>query len=336
MKNLTTCFKIFSFALVLSFYSCTSTEENNGTSTSVATPKVKAPAFNQDSAYQYIVDQVNFGPRVPNTKAHQNCSAYFVAKLKSWGVEVIEQDFVATAWDGTQLKSKNIIGKINPKAEKRILLAAHWDTRPYADQEDDASLHHKPIDGANDGASGVGVIMEIARIIQQAKEKPSVGVDLIFFDSEDYGAPEFHTEETSSTFWCLGSQYWATHKHETGYSAYYGILLDMIGAKDAHFYKEGGSMYYASNVVDKVWKKGQSLGYTNHFIDKECAGITDDHLFVNKIAGIKMIDIIQYNDKNEGQFFGEYWHTHDDNIDVIDKNTLRALGHTLIEVLYAE
>jgi glutaminyl-peptide cyclotransferase len=302
----------------------------------VETVTSKAPVFNQDSAYQYIVEQVNFGPRVPNTVAHRKCSAYFVAKLKSWDVDVIEQDFEAKAWDGTILKSKNVIGIINPKAEKRILLAAHWDTRPYADQEDDKSLHHKPIDGANDGASGVGVLMEIARIVQASKDKPNVGIDIVLFDSEDYGTPEFHQGESDPNFWCLGSQYWATHKHKPGYFAYYGILLDMIGAKEARFYKEERSLYYAESVVNKVWSKGQSLGYSNHFIDKPCGGITDDHVFVNKLTGIKMIDIIQYNDENEGHFFGDYWHTHDDNINVIDKNTLKAVGHTLIEVLYSE
>jgi hypothetical protein len=309
--------------------------QNSGVKTQV--PKLVAPRFLADSAYQYIADQIAFGPRVPNTAAHKKCSAYFVSKLKSWGVEVIEQDFVAKAWDGTSLQSKNIIAKINPKAEKRILLAAHWDTRPYADQEEDKSLQHKPIDGANDGASGVGVLMEIARLVQESKVKPNVGIDLIFFDSEDYGTPEFHEGDSKAEFWCLGSQYWSMHKHEPDYYAYYGILLDMIGAKDAKFYKEEGSMYYAESVVNKVWTKGVSLGYGNHFIDKPCGAITDDHYFVNKLTGIKMIDIIQYNDQSkEGQFFGEYWHTHDDNLSVIDKSTLKALGHTLLEVLYEE
>ncbi len=300
-------------------------------------PKLEVPNFNQDSAYKYIADQVAFGPRVPNTIGHKKCAKYLVDKLKSLGIKVIEQDFEAKAWDGTVLKSKNIIGIINPKAEKRILLAAHWDTRPYADQEKDKSLHNTPIDGANDGASGVGVLMEIARLVQTSKDKPSVGIDIIFFDAEDYGTPEFHTGESKPEFWCLGSQYWSSHKHQAGYYAYYGILLDMVGAKEAKFYKEGVSMREAESVVNKVWTKGQSLGYSNYFIDKLCAGITDDHTFVNEMTGIKMIDIIQYNDKStEGQFFGDYWHTHDDNLTVIDKSTLKAVGHTLAEVLYEE
>jgi hypothetical protein len=295
---------------------------------------IACPAFNQDSAYAYIEKQVNFGPRVPNSEAHKKCGKYFVDAFKSMGWEVIEQDFTAKAWDGTELKSKNVIAVYNPNAEKRILLGAHWDTRPYADQEDDKSLHHKPIDGANDGASGVGVLMEIARSIQKSSQKPNIGIDIILFDSEDYGTPDFEDSNQEAEYWCLGSQYWSTHRHTIGYSAYYGILLDMVGAKDATFAKEGLSMQAAESVVNKVWQKGQGLGYGKYFVDKTVGGITDDHAFVIKNTGIKMIDIIQYN--NESQFFGEYWHTHDDNIKVIDKQTLKAVGQTVLEVLYSE
>ena len=324
-----------SYLLPLFFFFVSCKEKAPSVPVTVVKPKkvVQVPSFNSDSAFFFISKQVDFGPRVPNTEGHVQCSAYLVQKLKSFGANVIEQDFVATAWDGTKLKSKNIIGSINPKAQKRILLAAHWDTRPYADQEDDVSLHHKPIDGANDGASGVGVLLEIARIIHVSESKPNVGIDFIFFDSEDYGAPNFYKGDSDASFWCLGSQYWSKHKHESGYFAYYGILLDMIGAKDAEFYKEGVSRENAISVVNKVWSKGQSLGYGKHFVDKECHSIIDDHTFVNPLTGIKMIDIIQYNDETS---FGEFWHTHDDNIEVIDKETLKAVGQTVLAVLYEE
>jgi glutaminyl-peptide cyclotransferase len=329
---------IASFLLISLFWSCKETPKTDEKADeTVQTPKSKAPSFNQDSAYLYIKNQVDFGPRVPNTDAHKKCSAFFVEKFKAFNWKVIEQDFVATAWDGTKLQSKNIIASYNPSVEKRILLASHWDSRPYADQEKEKNLQQKAISGANDGASGVGILMELARIINQNKDKPTVGIDIVLFDAEDYGKPEFAAGESEAEFWCLGSQHWSSHRHVAGYHAFYGVLLDMVGAKNAHFFREEGSVFYAESVVDKVWKKGQSLGYGAYFVDKPCGAITDDHYFVNKITGIKMIDIIQYNDNgSKEQFFGDYWHTHNDDLSVIDPTTLKAVGQTLLEVLYTE
>jgi glutaminyl-peptide cyclotransferase len=335
MKN--TSYSIFFLGLALCFCACKNDAPKDQPNNAKKPAKsVSLPSFNQDSAYAYIQKQVDFGPRVPNMVGHKACGTYLAKKFAAFGCKVIEQEFVANAWDGTKLQSKNIIASFNPTAQKRILLAAHWDTRPYADQDDNKNLHRKPIDGANDGASGVGVLLELARALSAANNKLPIGVDFILFDSEDYGAPEFAKGESKAEFWCLGSQYWSLHKHAEGYQPYYGILLDMIGAKDARFYQEEGSVYYAESVVDKVWKKGQDLGFGHHFVSKSCPSITDDHYFVNKITGIKMIDIIQFNDQNKDQFFGEYWHTHDDNLQVIDKKTLFAVGQTLLGVLYSE
>ena len=341
LNSIKTSSLILSFLSFVFLFSCEDkksgeTVEQADKKTVKEEAKVNVPDFNADSAYKYIKDQVDFGPRVPNSDEHKACAKYLEAKLKSWGAKTYVQNFEATAFDGTVLTSFNIVGSVNPTAKKRILLGSHWDSRPFADQEEDHDEQRKPIDGANDGASGVGVLMEIVRTIQAASEKPNVGVDVILFDSEDYGAPEFHTGNSSANFWCLGSQYWAKNKHIPGYRAFYGILLDMVGAKDATFFKEGVSMNYAPSIVRKVWTKGQKLGHANHFVDKSCPGITDDHTFVNQMTGIPMIDIIQYNHENEEQFFGEYWHTHDDTIDVIDKETLDAVGETVLHVLYEE
>lgn len=297
-------------------------------------PRVVVPAFNADSAFNYVKTQVDFGPRVPNSDAHKACGNYYVKSFTDMGLKVYEQKFTATAYDGNILSSKNVIAAINPKAQKRILLAAHWDSRPFADQDEENQK--QPIDGANDGASGVGILMEIARTIQQSTIKPTVGIDIILFDAEDYGEPTFYKGDHKAESWCLGSQYWAKNKHIENYHAFYGILLDMVGSKDATFYQEQGSLYFAKSVVNKVWAKGNSLGYNKHFINQECSAITDDHYFVNTLTSIPMIDIIHYNHGNERQFFGNYWHTHDDNISVIDKETLKAVGHTLLEVLYDE
>jgi len=233
-------------------------------------PSVAAPLFNSDSAYYFTEKQVAFGPRIPNSQPHLLCSNYLVKTLKKYGAQVVEQDFQAKAYDGKMLQSKNIIASINPTAAKRILLAAHWDTRPWSDE--DEKNPSKTFDGANDGASGIGILIELARAINSADKKPTVGIDLILFDAEDYGKSE-HQDS-----YCLGSQYWAKNKHVANYSAYYGILLDMVGAKGARFSKEGVSMEYAPSIVNKVWDQASSLGYNQYFIHQTTGSIMSINL----------------------------------------------------------
>jgi glutaminyl-peptide cyclotransferase len=295
---------------------------------------ITAPAFNADSAYEYVNSQVKFGPRVPNSKSHVQCGDYLISQLKKYGWEVYVQSFEATAFDNKQLKARNIIASINPSAKKRILLASHWDTRPYTDQEE-GNEKFKPGDGANDGASGVGILIEIARTIQTATIKPSVGIDIILYDVEDYGQPEFSELPRKSDTWCLGSQYWSNNKHVPNYTAYFGILLDMVGAPNAKFAMEGSSMNFAGDVVRKVWNTGSSIGYSSFFIPFQADQIIDDHIYVNTIAKIPMIDIIEFNESGE-YYFADYWHTHNDNMKMIDKNTLKAVGQTLLQVVYNE
>lgn len=296
---------------------------------------VKAPRFSADSAYKFIEQQVAFGPRVPNSKEHKACADYLISFLRANTDTVFTQQFTSTAFDGTVLNLTNIVGSINPSASKRIMLSAHWDTRPFSDQEKEENLWRKPIDGANDGGSGVGILMEVARALTQA-ETIEVGVDIVLFDGEDYGAPHFHEGERDLTTWCLGSQYWSKTPHKPGYRAYYGVLLDMAGAKGAKFFKEGVSMQYAPIVVDKVWGKAQQLGFGSFFVNEHSDPITDDHTFINSIAGIPTIDIIQHDPNSNNFYFGNYWHTQDDNMEVIGKETLNAVGQTLLEVLYTE
>lgn len=296
-------------------------------------PNIVTPAFNADSSYKYVQDQVAFGPRVPNSKAHKECGEFLARFFMKNGGWLTRQEFTAKAFDGTELQLKNIVASYNTKATKRILLAAHWDTRPFADQ--DKANPKQPSDGANDGGSGVGVLMELARAINAAEKKPDVGFDIILFDGEDYGQPMFYPGPYQEDSWCLGSQHWAKQKHKADYKAYYGVLLDMVGAKNATFAKEGVSVAYAPSVVDNVWATAARLGYGNQFIPVKSDPITDDHTYINKIAMIPMIDIIEY-EMSDGNYFGSYWHTHDDNINVIDKNSLKAVGQTLIELLYRE
>jgi glutaminyl-peptide cyclotransferase len=295
----------------------------------------KAPVFSADSAYKYIETQVAFGPRVPGTKQHKACGDWLQDKLKQFGATVYTQDFVGAAYDGVKRNSKNIIGSLNPNAKTRILLAAHWDTRPIADHDD--TDKNKPIDGAIDGASGVAVALEMARLIQANPIKNDIGVDIIFFDNEDNGTPDGVTpkvESTSSTgYWCLGSEYWAANKHIPNYSAYYGILLDMVGGKNTIFLKEELSIQNASSVVENVWNTAARLGYSKYFKNEKGGSITDDHVPVNMVAKIPMIDIIS-NDGSGG--FGAFHHTHDDNLSSVSKEHLKAVGQTVLQVIYNE
>ncbi len=297
---------------------------------------VQAPAFNADSAYSYVAAQVAFGPRVPNTNEHVQTGDYLIAKLRSFGAEVQVQEFSAEAFNGTTLQLRNIIASFNPGATKRVLLAAHWDTRPFADKEASAANQLTPIAGANDGGSGVGVLLEVARQLG-AGSSPQVGVDIIFYDGEDYGEPEGYKgsqAKRGESYWCLGSQYWARNKHKAGYAAYYGILLDMVGAKDALFYREGYSREYAPSVVKKVWAWGNELGHGRYFRYENSEPIIDDHVFMNA-AGVPSIDIIQFDPASEF-YFGDYHHTLKDNMDIISRETLKAVGETVLNVVYHE
>ena len=288
------------------------------------------PAFDADSAWVFVENQVKFGPRVPNSEAHVACGNYLASELKRFGAQVYEQEATLTAYNGTQLKAKNIIGSYNPENSKRVLLFAHWDSRPYADHDKDPANQMKPIDGADDGASGVGVLLEMAR--QFSIKSPAIGIDIIFFDAEDYGTPEFVKEYKENT-WCLGAQFWSKNPHVKGYKADFGILLDMVGAKNASFFKEATSMRYAPQIVEEVWSTARDLGYGKFFINAEGGAITDDHQYVILGRNIPCIDII-YTDPESDNGFGPHWHTQNDTMDNIDRETLKAVGQTVLQVVY--
>jgi hypothetical protein len=287
----------------------------------------KAPEFNADSAYAFIQAQIDFGPRVPNTKAHDKCADYLINRLRSYTPNVIVQKGTVTTFNNIKLNIQNIIAQFNPQAKNRILLFAHWDTRPWADR--DTARTEEPILGADDAGSGVGTLLEVAR--QLANQNLPVGVDIAFFDAEDYGEKDESEGEDS---YALGTQYWCKNPEPLGYTASYGILLDMTGARDATFLKESYSMMYASTVVNKVWNTAGQLGFANYFLNQLGGGITDDHVYPNRILNIPSIDIVNTNPAT--LTFASHWHTHADNMDIIDKNTLKAVGQTLLEVVFSE
>lgn len=295
---------------------------------------VETPDFKADSAYSYIAQQVAFGPRIPGSAASQQTLKFLVAKLKSYGWTVTKQPFTAFRYDGKKLQGTNIIAQFQPAIAKRILLASHWDARSIADK--DSVRKNEPIDAANDGASGVGVLLEIARNLNETKHKPAVGVDIVLFDLEDHGEPEDYAGEHKPNSWALGSQHWAANLVPANYRPYYGILLDMVGGKGAMFPHEGTSMQYAPGIVRSVWATAADLGYSNLFVDQDAFGISDDHTAVNEVAKIQMIDLIDLRASNGGFEFGSFHHTHADNLTNIDKSTLKAVGQTLLQVLYRE
>lgn len=293
------------------------------------------PVFIADSAYAFVERQVAFGPRVPGTKAHDNCGDWMVQRLKNAGAEVVEQTGTVMSYSKERLPLRNIIGRFHPERSERILLLAHWDTRPFADKDDERS--NEPIDGANDGGSGVGVLLEIARHLGAATDTALLGVDLLFTDVEDYGEPTgaMTMEGNSIATWALGSQYWAKNPHVPGYTARFGVLLDMCGAKDARFYQESISMQYAPQVVRKLWRTAAALGHGDRFVAETRHFVgTDDHLPINELLRIPTADIIEYHEGTRA--FHPSWHTHDDDMDVIDRATLQAVGSTVMEVVWKE
>ena len=293
--------------------------------------KIEVPNFNSDSAYFFVEQQVNFGPRVISSKAWDNCSKYLTNKLESYNAKVIVQQAPITTYDQKNHTLRNIIGSYSPEKNNRIALFAHWDSRHVADY--DTINTSQPILGANDGGSGVGVLLEIARNLDL--KNPKIGVDIIFFDAEDYGQPENSKFPIMSDSWCLGSQHWSKNPHKQNYFAKYGILLDMVGGKNAEFWQESISSYYASNIIKKVWDVAHNIGYSNFFIYKNSPQIMDDHYYVNTIAGIPTIDIIEYDPFSKTNF-NKHWHTHADNMNNVDRKTLKAVGQTVMKVIYSE
>ena len=286
----------------------------------------EVPSFNADSAYRFIERQVAFGPRNPNSMGHQQAKEYFLNTLQKYagGRYVYAQNFTAKGYDGDTLALSNIIASFNPQSSDRIMLCAHWDTRPRADK--DSANQNKPILGADDGASGVGVLLEFARLFDE--HPPPIGVDIVLFDGEDYG------KEGDLSKYFLGSRHWANNPPVKGYSPRFSILLDMVGGQNAQFPKEGYSMQFAPALVNEVWSIAEEEGYEDLFIQKVGNKISDDHVVINRILGIPTIDIIRHNTSSDNSQFASYWHTHDDDLSIISKKTLGGVGDTLLELIY--
>lgn len=324
MKN-NVLFLITILAVSMFAFSCKQEKTTDkGTQKTTPSKRLSIPAFSGDSAYVFVEKQLDFGFRIPGTPEHKACQDWLAEKLRSYGAEVEIQPFKANIYTGEVWDAANIIGSINPKNKTRVIVAAHYDTRHIAEKDPDESRRDEPIMGADDGASGVAVTLEIARLIH---ENPiDLGIDFIFFDAEDNG----DTDDTDS--WCLGAQHWSREALKTRYRADIGILLDLVGAKGAMYPKEYFSQQFAPDFQNKVWDLAIAMGYGDLFIDQKKGAVNDDHYHVSTITGIPMIDIINLSGPNGT--FGDYHHTHRDNIDIIDKNVLRKTGQVVTAVLY--
>ncbi len=311
-------------------FGCTNAQRTESTLTKEATRIIE---FEGDSAYSYVESQVKFGPRIPGSESHRRCVDYLTGKLKSFGAEVEIQEGQGVLYDNTHVPIRNIIGHINPDNSTKVILCAHYDSRLWADNDSAVERQKLPVDGACDGASGVGVLLEIARQLQT--KAPSIGVDIIFFDVEDNGTPAFYKSgHYTPDTWCIGSQYWA-HNHDKTENVRYAILLDMVGATGATFYREMFSENFAPGIVDMIWNKARTLGYDDYFVEKNGSYITDDHYYIAEITGVPAVDIIQF-DGETGTSFGEFWHTGHDDMNVIDQATLEAVGRTVLSIVYDE
>ncbi|WP_118972552.1 M28 family peptidase [Taibaiella koreensis] len=323
---------ICSFSLMALSYSCHSdaTEQTQGTAATTEEPKIKVPVFNADNAYNHVAAQVTMGPRTPGSEAQLKCADWMQQQLRTYCDTVYRQETQVTAGDKkTKLRCINIIGSIRPQAKRRILFLAHWDSRPWADQ--DPAGKDKPVDAADDGASGVGVLIELANVLKsQPLNNPDLGIDILLTDVEDYGKTEWGDKS-----YALGTQYWAQHPHVPGYRAEGGILLDMVGGRNARFPLEGNSQQYAANLQKEVWTAANQAGYSSYFVYENGGTITDDHVPVNEIIKIPTIDIIHLP-AGSPTGFPDHWHTLKDNMDVIDKATLKAVGQTLVQFLYEQ
>ncbi len=328
MKNMQTKY-FLGATLAIFFAACGNNpkESNDDTNTKTEVAKIVLPEFDADSAYMWVKAQCDFGPRIPGTKAHADAVTFLSGKLKTYTDTVIIQKAPVKTFDGKAFTMQNIIASFNPSNTNRVLLCAHFDTRPWADGEE--TDKYKPFMSADDGPTGAAVLIEVARQLQ--KQNTQLGVDIILLDMEDYGQEQDDTRypQQEST-WCMGSQYWARNPHVKPYNARYGILLDMVGGQNAVFPLEGTSLQYAPSQQRTIWDAANSLGFSN-FTYAQTNPTIDDHLYINTIAGIPTVDIVHYDISKSGYAF--WHHRQSDTMQNIDAKTLKQVGQTILYVL---
>lgn len=319
--------------MLLGLVSCKSSKSSTDAVSTIDSSLVCKVTFNGDSALHFAQKQCDFGPRTPGSSANKACGDYIQQEFARMGLTTLIQSTTVTAWDGAKLPCRNIIAQYRPEAKERVVIAAHYDSRPWSEQDADSANHRQPVMAADDGASGIAVMLEVARNLKALN--PAVGIDFVCFDVEDYGAPYWAPEaarDDENTF-CLGSQYWSQQAAAQKYRARYGILLDMVGGRGSQFRFEGFSLKYAQPVAVRLWDAARYAGAEDFFIAENGGFITDDHIPMNTIAGIPTIDVIAYSPESG---FPAHWHTTHDTMDNLDAATLRAVGQSVLQLLSQE
>ena len=289
---------------------------------SQSAPAMKTPTFDGAHAFRYLVTQTSFGPRSVNSSGHEQCATYLETTLRGFADRLTLQQFTRTGYRGEILHLTNMIAAFRPEATARILLCAHWDTRPRADRDPDKNMRGAPILGANDGASGVAVLLELASSFRVSP--PPVGIDIVLFDGEDYGL------EGDEQMYLLGSRYFASQR-APDYIPRFGILLDMVGDRQLEIPKEQNSVRFAPDVVKLIWDTARDLGI-EQFVDAEGDEVMDDHWPLNT-AGIKTVDLIDFSYPDRTN---RYWHTTQDTPEHCSAESLQAVGTVLQHVIYSQ
>jgi len=271
--------------------------------------------FNASTAFTYLQQQMAFGPRIPNTPGHEKMGDWLLTTLRARADTVSVQEFRWVTKKGANLRLRNFFARFRPQAADRVLFLAHWDTRPFADKSQNLGQQRMPVPGANDGASGVAVLLGLADVLKATP--PTIGVDLLFVDGEDYG------DFNDSTETLIGARYFAKHQ-PAAYTTLYAVLFDMVGDKDLQFYQEGYSMAAAPEVVQRVWQTADRLGYSKVFIPRAGQTLIDDHVPLQQ-AGIRTIDVIDFD--------FPYHHTTEDTIDKVSAESLQIVGDVAVALV---
>jgi len=274
-----------------------------------------AGAFDGKTAFTYVERQMAFGPRIPGTPAHRATGDWILSQLRTRADTVIVQEIRHVAKNGQTLQLRNFIARFQPTATDRVLFLAHWDTRPHADQSQNLGQQRLPVPGANDGASGVAVLLGVADALRQ--RAPAVGVDLLFDDGEDFG----NFADTNEVL--IGARWFAAHQ-PPGYQPLYAVLFDMVGDKDLQIYQEGNSLAVAPEVVQRVWQVAADLGYGRVFVPSPRHTLTDDHVSLQR-AGIHAIDVVDFD--------YPFWHTTEDTIDKVSAASLQIVGDVAVALV---
>ena len=272
-------------------------------------------AFDGQAALGYVKAQLDIGTRVPGTPTHDRTGDWIAGQMRARADTVIDQRWTHITINGDSLPLRNILARFRPTATDRVLYVTHWDTRPTSDGATDSAQRALPMPGANDGASGVALFIALADVLK--KTPPTVGVDLLFVDGEDYG--DFSKNQDV----LLGSAYFAKHLPSDDYRPLYGVLWDMIGDAQLQIYQEGNSLHRAPEVVSRVWQTAHDLHYDDYFLAQSGQTIIDDHVPLLD-AGLRVIDVIDIDYPSPGH--GSYHHTPQDTYDKLSAHSFQVVG----------